>query len=375
MSLIIDITQFIEEKLNTIQNSLREKGVSDEIIEQVFGASDDEPVAPMPKRRMLGSVDQSVPPESKQSIPIRANCTAQNSPNNLTQKWFGKPEVILVLNYTDKSHALFGDFAKTYLGFKNDYLKQQKWMIFNQSLCFGPGWVVRDKAMVVELRKALKSNKISFREVEKDIFVKELTKKAIEISDTSSDESKMTKKEVQVAETISSKTKKVEPKETKKVEPKETKKVEPKETKKVEPKETKKVEPVAPKIKKNQWGNFADDQSGLVFKKLPIGEKGKQVTIIIGYQNPSPGDDITGIESVLPLTSDHLEEAAEKHSYQTMTDEIIKTVKKLDKDLAEQLQNIQKRTLEDVDDEDISDIDDDDLEEDLDDEDLDDEDI
>ena len=351
MSLIIDITQFIEEKLNTIQNSLREKGVSDEIIEQVFGASDDEPVAPMPKRRMLGSVDQSVPPESKQSIPIRANCTAQNSPNNLTQKWFGKPEVILVLNYTDKSHALFGDFAKTYLGFKNDYLKQQKWMIFNQSLCFGPGWVVRDKAMVVELRKALKSNKISFREVEKDIFVKELTKKAIEISDTSSDESKMTKKEVQVAETISSK------------------------TKKVEPKETKKVEPVAPKIKKNQWGNFADDQSGLVFKKLPIGEKGKQVTIIIGYQNPSPGDDITGIESVLPLTSDHLEEAAEKHSYQTMTDEIIKTVKKLDKDLAEQLQNIQKRTLEDVDDEDISDIDDDDLEEDLDDEDLDDEDI
>ena len=148
MSVSIDITSFIEKKFEEIQSCLREKGVSEEIIEAAFGCSDhDEPVAPLPTRRMLGntsSTTNATSTSNESSSSTKANCVAQNASDKLPQNWVGKSDVVLVLNYTDKSHALFGDFARTHASFKNDYLKLQSWLIFNQSLAFGAGWVVRD---------------------------------------------------------------------------------------------------------------------------------------------------------------------------------------------------------------------------------------
>jgi len=372
MSITNTITQFIEEELSRARSKLLELGVSEEIIDQVFNSSEngEEKIAPMPTRRMLGSTSTTTTTSSQEDRPTKANCTPQNAPESLAQKWVGKPDVVLVLNYTDKSHALFGDFAKTHLGFKNDYLKQQNWLIFNQSLAFGPGWVIRDKTKVGELRKALKSKNIAFRELEKDEFVKELTKTVTEISESVEDEPKSTKKvEPPKSKSKSSETKTSETKSKTVKEPEvhkektEVKKTETKEVKKTEVKKPEvKVEPVASKITKNQWGNFVHGPSGLVFKKLPIGEKGKLVLCIIGYQDPEPEEGETEIDTVLPLTSDHLEEAAKNHSkYTIMTEETIKKVRNVDKDLADQLQDIQTRNLEGIDEDDLSDIDEDDL--------------
>lgn len=368
MSVSIDITSFIEKKFGEIQSCLREKGVSEEIIEAAFGCSDnDEPVAPLPTRRMLGNTTNATSTSTRESDPssIKANCVAQNASDKLPQNWVGKSDVVLVLNYTDKSHALFGDFARTHASFKNDYLKLQSWLIFNQSLAFGAGWVVRDKTKAADLRKALKAAKISFREVEKDVFVSELKKETnntvvAETSESTESEAKKSKK----SEPEPAKPKPVEKtevkssKSTKEPEPVKPKgKVEPP-PKKVEPKEVKKVESdPSSKIKKNEWGNLADE-SGLVFKKLPIGEKGKTVAVIIGYQNPEPEGGESELESVLPLTIDHLEEAASKYSYGTLNDDIVKKVRKIDKDLADRLQDIQLRTMDD----DLSDLDEADLE-------------
>lgn len=377
MSVSIDITSFIEKKFEEIQSCLREKGVSEEIIEAAFGCSDnDEPVAPLPTRRMLGSTTNASSTREPEPSSIKTNCVAQNEPNKLAQNWIGKSDVVLVLNYTDKSHALFGDFVKTHASFRNDYLNVQSWLIFNKFLAFGAGWIVKDKSKAADLRKALKAAKIPFREVEKDVFVSELKKETnntvvAETSESTESEAKKPKK---------SEPEPVKPKTVEKTEvksSKSTKEAEPAKPKgKVEP-PPKKVEPKkveadhSSKIKKNDWGNLADE-SGLVFKKLPIGEKGKTVAVIIGYQNPEPEGGESELESVLPLTIDHLEEAASKYSYGTLNDDVVKKVRKIDKDLADRLQDIQLRTMDD----DLSDLDEADLEdlEDEDDDNLDDDD-
>ena len=363
MSVSIDITSFIEKKFEEIQSCLREKGVSEEIIEAAFGCSDhDEPVAPLPTRRMLGNTTNATSTRESDPSSIKANCVAQNASDKLPQNWVGKSDVVLVLNYTDKSHALFGDFARTHASFKNDYLKLQSWLIFNQSLAFGAGWVVRDKTKAADLRKALKAAKIPFREVEKDVFVSELKKETnnsvvAETSESTESEAKKPKKSE--PEAVKPKTEVKSSKSTKEPEPAKPKgRVEPP-PKKVETKEVKKVETDTSKIKKNEWGNLADE-SGLVFKKLPIGEKGKTVAVIIGYQNPEPEGGESELESVLPLTIDHLEEAASKYSYATLNDDVVKKVRKVDKDLADRLQDIQLRTIDDEDD--LSDLDEEDLE-------------
>jgi hypothetical protein len=376
MSIANAITQFIEQELSKTKNTLLELGVSEEIIDKAFNSTEngEEKIAPMPTRRMLGNTCVTTTTlrgsqEDKHTNSTKANCTPQNAAENLVQKWVGKSDVVLVLNYTDKTHALFGDFAKTHLGFKNDFLKQTSWMKYNQTLAFGPGWIVIDKIKVAELRKALKSKNIAFREVEKDEFVKELskTKTVAEISESLEEEVKKSKKEVEtkskIPEPTISKSKNVKEPDVRKEKP-EVKKTETKvEVKRTETKvEMKKAEPVASKITKNQWGNFVQESSGLVFKKLPIGEKGKLVLCIIGYQDSDPEEDETGIDTVLPLTPDHLEEAVKNHSkYPTMTEETIKKVRNVDKDLADQLQDIQTRNLEDIDEDDLSDIDEDDL--------------
>lgn len=379
MSVSIDITSFIEKKFGEIQSCLREKGVSEEIIEAAFGCSDqDEPVAPLPTRRMLCSnvVVGTDALKAKEPEPNTTRATLfQSEPNKLTQNWFGKPDVVLVLNYTDKSHALFGDFVKTHASFRNDYLNVQSWLIFNKFLAFGAGWIVKDKTKAADLRKALKAAKIPFREVEKDVFVSELkeTNNTVVAETSESTESEAKKPKKSEPEPVKPKTvekTEVKPsKSTKEVEPVKPKgKVEPP-PKKVEPKKAE-ADPSS-KIKKNEWGNLADE-SGLVFKKLPIGEKGKTVAVIIGYQNPEPEGGESELESVLPLTIDHLEEAASKYSYGTLNDDVVKKVRKIDKDLADRLQDIQLRTMDD----DLSDLDEADLEdlEDEDDDNLDDDD-
>jgi len=108
------------------------------------------------------------------------------------QSWIGKPEVVVIIDYSDKVHAIFGDFVKTYVSFKNDYLKPNNFR-YGKGLMFGAGWTLLDKTKLSDLRKALKNAHIPFRELKKDMYIKELSSKngstVTEISETSAEKS------------------------------------------------------------------------------------------------------------------------------------------------------------------------------------------
>jgi hypothetical protein len=93
---------------------------------------------------------------------------------------YSSGKVVLVLNYLGNSgkssaHALFGDFSKTYSKFKDSFLKTSTFTSYNPGLKFGPGWVIKIKTKLDEVKKALKKEGIKFREVEYADYLKEVS--------------------------------------------------------------------------------------------------------------------------------------------------------------------------------------------------------
>lgn len=80
-------------------------------------------------------------------------------------------DVVLVQGYTDKSHALFGDFKNTYVAFKNKYLLG-KGILFNGNLTFGPGWIITN-SKVKQLTNDLTKARIKFRVVSNAKYLEE----------------------------------------------------------------------------------------------------------------------------------------------------------------------------------------------------------
>ena len=80
-------------------------------------------------------------------------------------------KLFLMLNYSDKSHALFGDFSTLpFSKFKSNYIDKQKWLSPNLRLAFGEGWIITVKNKLDDLQKAMKLSNIPFRAVDRKSF-------------------------------------------------------------------------------------------------------------------------------------------------------------------------------------------------------------
>ena len=301
-----------------------------------------------------GTCESSGEPEVKNSkrrmIPPNTAAETVKEKKQPKKVVFGdSDEATLVTNYGAKSHALFGDFGKTYIGFKGSFLMKTKYMKANPNLAFGFGWVMMDKSKLSEVERALEEADIPYRKVERSVYQKEKEGGSVE----EEEEEEVPAKKVEKKEAPA---KKVEKKEApaKKVEKKEApaKKVE----KKKEP--TKKVEKkVKVKATKNLWGNAEEADSGFIFKMLPIGEKGKNVGVVVGWQDADADQEtMKGLDSVFPL-DEVMEDECKEKGWLFVNDEIMEILNKKDKNLAKRLQKVREREIDD-----IEELDDEDLE-------------
>jgi hypothetical protein len=407
----------IVDAINILRDDLEKKGLTKEYIDTIIG----DPSKPYDKsensdmfegfgNRRLGSVVETCNTSHNAgtnalSLLVGEGIHANAEPKQkYPQKWTGQKEVVIVLDYTDKSHAVFGDFGKTHVSFKDNYLKQNKHFSYhgnNNSLQFGAGWTMRDKTKLDDLRKALKKANIPFREVNLKDYLKEMGPKedsqVVEVSSESEHE-KSVKSKISDAKGQERNQKTKEVKETKelgKVELPKDKKVLEKNTNKAsntkteeikskiagtsnkpETKTTKTDESEKPKrkIRKNAFGNYEEDETGLVFMKIPVGPKGKEINVCVGYQNPMPEKGCKGHETVFALTDDHRIEA-ENNSHKVLTEAMIDKIRVDNKDLADILDEITLRDANqdnfDSDSDDIDSDDDTDDDSDLDDDDSD----
>jgi hypothetical protein len=234
-------------------------------------------------------------------------------------------EIIVCLNYGPKSHALFGEtkLIKDHLMTLNS--PGDKLVSYNGKLAFGAGWTITDKERLSEVTDFLTTLGITYREIEKADY-----KKEVEGSEESETPKKTAKKTV-AKKTVAKKTvAKKTPAKTKKVEEEE-------EEAEAEEEETPKKAPAkkAPaktastalstvKTQKNSCDNEEEADTGIVFLQLPVGVNGRNVPVAVGVQNVESEE--KGLASVNPLAEELVAECEEK-KWRTLTDEMMATLK------------------------------------------------
>lgn len=354
MNKIIDVVNSL---LLEKRDELLNYGVDEGILNKVFGSCEkvssssvvNDEGDPLPKKRFLKPNTTPV----QQSVNIgddNVNEYVNTSFTDYKRNWLETKDVVLVLNYSEKSHAIFGDFVKTYGKFRENYLKLQKGKIsFAKALYFGSGWVIVKNA-ITDLKKNLKASKIEFREIEMEDFKKEMAPQSSQghtlQKDSHSEEEKV-KPQSKVEEICTTKTTSTTSKTKVKEEPpkkevqvvlskKDTKPIATKVSKGDEPNIIK--GPLKEEITKNEWGNMAGEDTGLVFMNLPVGVKGK-VKVAIGYQDPEPKKGATKLDTVKNLKTSHKEEA-KLYNYKVLTDTMVDTIRLTDNDKAKVLDDI-----------------------------------
>ena len=360
MSINSHIEKCIEDILSKVRSDLSDKGVGAEILDEVFGHLNEcdhnngEPSVKSSRRMLSGnksSAQEGHTPSEPVTQPTSFNNSNYDNPpfEKCPQNWSGDTKVVLILNYTPKTHALFGDFGKTYSKFKDSFLSPTKWMSYNDKLFFGPGWVMMQKTNLTELIKALNAAKISFRVVEKVDFEKEVKVKVKSSPSEAKKEPSDAKPEVKPkTEMIPSKS--LPEKIGTKIEKKSA---------------TTTGEISKEKIKKNQWGNYEGSETGVVFDKLPVGKDGRLLNIVVGIQDPEPKKGSKLLDTVLCLQDDYREDSISR-GYKILTDAMVEVVRKIDAKKAEELDAIIERKLDDGEDDvgDEDDIDEDEEDED-----------
>ncbi len=201
-------------------------------------------------------------------------------------------EVVIVLNYGPRSHAIFGDFGDTNRHFKDNYLVKQDWIKANSKLAFGFGWVIMQKYKLEDIKKALNDMNVVYREVERVDYERE-------VRNSKSLPSELPE---ELAEEDA-----------------------PKE-------ETKKKF----KAVKNKWGNIEEFDSGFIFMKLPVGSNNKNIAVAVGLQDSDADKNMKGLLSVLPF-NEELEEECKIKGWRYLTEEMIKIVFTQNQKLAEKL--------------------------------------
>jgi hypothetical protein len=381
MSFTEQVNTLFENELNSLKKELINKGLDKKIISEVFSKrtsasngkheskpscegstfakendsnSEEEPEVSLSKRRMGSKNTASeVEEETKNSFVKK---------DKYPVDWTKRSGVVIIENYSDKCHAIFGDFGKTYVKFKDEVLKTNSWVKYNDKLEFGVGWVIAKgpkDANIGEIRSALRAKKIPMKFYTKQELIDEITKKdnSDEESESSkgsnSEEEKVVEKKKDVKEVFEKSLSKIdkkgsqEPPEkkkevSKKDEPKKDEKSKKVESKKVESKKVE-SEKEDKKIKKNKWNNNAD-KNGFVYMNLKT-SKDKSVIYVVGYQNPNPKEDEKGLDTVCRLDKT-LENEAKELGLKTLTSEILAMVKKHDSETGEKLDEMWNRVEE-----------------------------
>jgi hypothetical protein len=365
MSTISTILAQFEEVIRNYEQNLKDKllanGVSEDILLNVFQIEgqvgcDPEEGESVPTKRFLAPNKQTAGYGGNIITPkFSANTTYKpietHSQYPIREKFpqdFSDGRVILVLNYVsspDKpsfSHALFADFSKTYIKFKDTFLKNSDLMSYNPSLLFGPGWIVKNKNRVGEVRKALTSAGIKYREVEFAEYFDEVRnpkpQKPISVPTTAP---KVIEPKPDVVKSVKSTALAVATSDVKEVSSSSEEEPKPEPSKPAavnhepiiqKPKEIpeKKAPPhelIERTVKKNKFGNYEESGTGTIFMKLPVGKDGKPVKIALGYQNPSLTE--KGLASVSRFDLE-LEKACKSLGHTILTLDIIQIVKKKD---------------------------------------------
>ena len=290
--------------LEDIKEKLLEHNVSKEVIDSVFG-----PQSALNRPRLLHS-----------------NTTSEVTPNTFTNSvddkkklkldWADTKDVVLVVNYTEKSHALFGDFNKIYSTFKSKFLvKNAK----EAELAFGSGWIIfKNNEKLSALKTALKSNKITYLTYERKEFEEAIKSSEYPVTNSSTQRSFPSC----TTATIS------------------TNNPEKVSIGKGTSDPGSKVSLEKEKIVKNRCGNFEGTETGLVFEQLPLGDNGKKQTYVIGIQNPDPIKGARLYGAILPLSEDGMNEA-NKRGYRVLTLDNIDKLKEIDKEKAANLRQLQ----------------------------------
>jgi len=248
---------------------------------------------------------------------------------------------ILIMNYTSKSHALFGDFAKKYLNFKNGFLLPTQWLKPKANLAFGFGWIIIDTSKVSVLQSEMKKRDIPVRIVERSAYEDELKvdNQETDVQDIEQsqpdDEESMSE---ELPRLLGNKEKTSKPKD----DPKE-KTSKPKD----DPKEKTSNPAKKLNISKNDYGNHEECNTGFVFKKLPLGKN--STPVVIGYQDKE--SDMTGLDSVLPL-DDEQQEVCKDKKWRYLTMDMVEELMTTSKDVAEKLKEILETEFEEISEED-----------------------
>ena len=309
------VAKFVEELLTIVD-------VDDDVIESVIGSLGDDKA---PRKSFL----------SKGSKPSREKAGATGGKVDLKVDHTESKTVVICENYSPKSHAVFGDFGGRYSEFKDAFLKKNGWLSYNAKLAFGPGWVVIDKKKLTELVKGLKKAKIPHRKIDRSDYEEEIRSgngNSGEPSDEESSEEKVSSKSTSSEESEDSSEEEAPKK---------------KQVKKASSSEDAPKKSLA--IKKNAWGNFEESKHGIVFMNLPVAPKGQKKKIAVGWQNPDAPKTQKGVNSLYPLDEDYIEVCEDK-KWNHLTDAMVKTVKKHNKKLGKELEDLMLREMEDPED-------------------------
>lgn len=304
--------------------------------------------------------------------------------------------IVIVLNYTSKTHAIFGNTKDI----KNKLMalnEEKKLVSYNANLSFGPGWVIMDMKRLSEVTDMFDENNIGYTQVDKDNYemgkaapkaenvpkkAKAQTEKVAAKSKKAQDEtdystftlvqlkSLLTDKglpttgkkdelverlknsengeennEEEEKPALKKSVKKVaSSKQTStKTAAKKTAKAKDDSIKNRDPPKSKNTGAQTLKATMNDFGNYEEKDTGIVFYELPVGTNGTKQKVAIGIQNTESEE--SGIDSLNPLTEEMIEECDNK-KWRYLTDDIVKSMKKKDEDVYERLVALQARKEE-----------------------------
>lgn len=226
---------------------------------------------------------------------------------------FEDGKVTIVLNYSDKTHAVFGD-TKPHRKNLMDLNRPKKFLSFNPRLAYGPGWVIMDKSRV-------------------DDVVNCLTVAGLEISTI--DRSEIDGVPVETAETDPS------PPEDEQVVPEPEPEPEPEPIKKRRS-SLKSASGSSTDDTINDFGNCYDEKVKAVYCRLPIGVGGRNVKVVVGLQDFESEE--TGLASVIPL-DEKTKKLCTRYKMKTLATEIEKLdlLAESDPEIYQQLSDLYSR--------------------------------
>ena len=251
-----------------------------------------------PAKRMLSSASsynygKNLGPStvnSQRNAPLetQAKSSVMETGNSKLGIW-DKTGKVFIVDYTEKSFVLLGDFWYTHLTFKTEKLTSNKNYTFNDKLAVGSGWVFWNSNLI-KVRKELEEYGIVYKELTREQITAIITETKLAAE----------KKPVMVKTVVNKAV--------------------------VKPVVSK---PVVSKSKGvNKYGNN-EDSEGFIMMNLPIGTGGKKEMVCIGVQDPEPKKGLKGLATVCKL--DKITSGkAELKKYKILKESMLILIKKHD---------------------------------------------